>query len=179
MKRLIILLFAVFSMQVCAQKADEMAIYKVHISTADHSTIAGIRPVGSAPTAEPDRLYYWFSSNSIKQTQGSYSGHLLNGPYQEFYLNKNLKEQGEFNKGLKTGVWKSWSPDGTLLQQITWKNGIKSGAFVLYDEKGHLKQKGSYKNDVAEEEEAGHTGFWKKINIFKKKDKAEKTVDAH
>lgn len=178
MKKLTIILFAMLSVNVYGQDISELGIYKVHVTQSDKSIIAEIRPVGSAPSPEQNRLYYWFSSNTIKQTQGGYSGHLLNGPYKEFYLNKNLKEQGEFNKGLKTGVWKSWSPDGILLQQITWKNGIKSGAFALYDEKGHLKQKGNYKNDTAEEE-AVHTSFWKKINIFKKKDKADKDTDAH
>jgi hypothetical protein len=169
MKRLILILLSVLSLSAYAQKADELAIYKVHISMPDRNIIAEIRPAGSV-TAAVNNTYYWFSANAIKHTQGSYSGHLLNGPYKEFYPNKNLKEQGTFRKGLKTGVWKSWSPEGILLQQITWDNGKKAGDFELYDDKGNLKQKGVYKDDSVQTE-AKHGSFWKKINIFKKKDK--------
>ncbi|MBW4890130.1 hypothetical protein KXQ82_10405 [Mucilaginibacter sp. HMF5004] len=174
MKRLIVIFFSLFSVAGFAQQTPNLGIYKVHLNTPDKSIIAEINPVGTAPTPRTDKIYYWFSSNSIKQTQGSFSGHLLNGPYKEFYLNKNLKEEGLFKKGLKTGLWKNWSLDGVLLQQVNWENGVKSGPFVLYDEKGNLKQKGDYKNNVIAPE-TKHKSFWNKINIFKKKDKADTT----
>jgi len=169
MKRLLMTLFTLVSAAACAQIPD-MGLFKVHLSEPDKNIIAEIKPVGSLPEAAPARIYYWFSASAIKRTQGGFSGQLLNGRYQEFYLNKNLKEQGAFSKGLKTGEWKSWNPDGVLLQQISWADGEKNGAFTVYDDKGKVRQKGYYKHDALVPE-TKKPGFWKRINIFKKKEK--------
>jgi antitoxin component YwqK of YwqJK toxin-antitoxin module len=192
MKRLIILLLSILSISAFAQKLPDMGLYKVRINESDKSITAEIKPVKSEPSLEPDRFYNWYSSNRIKQTQGGYSGSLLNGLYNEFYLNKNLKEQGVFDKGLRDGIWKSWTEDGILIQEITWNRGQKQGGFTLYDEKGSPKQKGTYKNDLLDGKQITynkeqvtvtiykqgklipadtHQSFWSKINIFKKKHK--------
>src|SRR5882757_6884108 len=101
MKRLIIFLLVVFSVNAFAQKLPDMGLYKIRIIESDKNITAEIKPVKSEPSLEPDRFYNWYSSNQIKQTQGGYSGKLLNGQYNEFYLNKSLKTQGNFDRGLK------------------------------------------------------------------------------
>ncbi|RKR84469.1 MORN repeat protein [Mucilaginibacter gracilis] len=192
MKRSFIVLLLIFSVKVFAQKMPDMGLYKVRISTSDKNITAEIKPVKSEPSLQSDRFYNWYCSNQIKQTQGAYSGALLNGQYNEFYPNKNLKEQGVFNKGLKNGIWKSWTEDGVLVQRITWNNGIKQGEYDWYDEKGNLKQKGTYHHDLLNGKQYNYDGkgkvevstykdgnlvpketkkasFWSKLNPFKKK----------
>jgi antitoxin component YwqK of YwqJK toxin-antitoxin module len=195
MKKLI-LLFIIFSVSAHAQKIPDLGLFKVRISESDKNISAEIKRFKSEPSIEQDRFYYWYSANKIKQTQGGYSGTLLNGLYQEFYLNKNLKQEGTFDKGLKDGTWKEWTEEGILIQSITWSDGIKNGNYELFDDKGILKQKGSYRNNLIHGKQYvyGEKGsvnittykagklqpppkpskFWKKINIFKKKNKPVK-----
>jgi len=191
MKRLIVILLFAFSIQTNAQKIPDMGLYKVRITSTDKNITAEIKPVGSVPSIQASLFYNWYSSNQIKQTQGGYSGTLLNGQYNEFYLSKGLKEQGNFDTGLKDGIWKQWTEDGTLIQTVTWKDGAKDGEFDYYDENGNPKQKGSYRHGLLDGAQItyGRNGkkdsmvykngallpksepvpFWSKINIFKKK----------
>lgn len=190
MKRTTILLLFILPLQVLAQKHPDMGLYKVRITAPDKTITVEIKPVRSEPSIRSDRFYSWYSSNQIKQTQGGYSGTLLNGQYNEFYANKNLSEQGNYDEGLKDGVWKKWSDSGILMQLITWKGGVKQGEFDIYDEKGNLKNKGHYRNGVLDGKQIAYNAngtaeetiykdgkllpkkkpasFWKKINIFKK-----------
>lgn len=166
MRKLVIILFTLISAAASAQDIPEADIYKVHINGNQGDIIAEIKPVATTPKTEPDKTYYWFNANSIKQTQGGYSGHLLNGQYQECYPNKTLKIQGSFNKGLKNGIWKNWSINGVLQEETNWKNGLRNGKFTLYDENGDIKKQGSYQNDMIAPKTSS---FWSRLNIFKKK----------
>jgi antitoxin component YwqK of YwqJK toxin-antitoxin module len=188
MKKLLAVLLGCIAFAANAQKLPDMGLYKIYVSETDRDIRAEINPVESGPNVQTDRSYYWYSSGKIKITQGGYSGKLLNGQYNEFYLNKNLKEQGEFKKGLKSGLWKSWTENGKLVQAINWKNGVKNGGFESYDEKGDLKQKGNYANDVLDGRQITYyrrdsvqvvnykdgkpvpkaSSFWHKLNILKK-----------
>lgn len=192
MKKILILLFFL-SENVLAQKLPSTGFDKIRIAEPNRTIQADLKPVTSNPEMEPDRLYYWYSGNSIHTTQGGYSGRLLNGVYLEYYLNKNLKEMGAFKKGLKDDIWKSWNENGILTQFHTWKNGVKSGEFNLFDDAGKLKQSGTYKNDLLEGKAKSYdkdnkltmisyhkgvivpvkspSSILKKVNIFKKKDK--------
>jgi hypothetical protein len=127
-----------------AQKMPEIN-YNVRISEADKTIRAEINPIGSKPVAKPGLYYYWYGANIIHSTQGGYGGNLLNGQYNEYYLNKNLREQGIFKKGLKDGTWKAWNEDGTLSSTATWKNGI-----IVSD---------------------SSPSFWKRLNVFRKREK--------
>ena len=146
MKRIITILLFLISGSVYAQKLPDYGLDKVRIIAPDKIIKAEIIPVNSAPGVKPDRIYYWYNDNRIHSSQGGYSGKLLNGLYEAYYLNHNLKEQGTFKKGLKNGVWKSWNEDGTLSQTGNWKNG------ALIPE--------------------GTLSFWNKINILKRKAKS-------
>lgn len=92
--------------------------------------------------------YFWYSANKIMKTQGGFSGKLLNGDYNEFYLTKNLKEQGTFKLGLKNGLWNKWSTSGKLLYQANYKDGLLHGVYFQYDTLGNLKEENSYRNGL-------------------------------
>lgn len=140
MKKLITIFFWIIAGTVYAQKMPELSLYKIHINQTDKTIVAEIKEVSKAPRLKRNVFYYWYSANAIHSTQGGYSGTLLNGSYNEYYLNKNIREQGNFKKGVKTGIWRSWDKDGMLTKMEKWKNGVL------------LKE--------------GRTTFWKKIRPF-------------
>jgi antitoxin component YwqK of YwqJK toxin-antitoxin module len=142
MKLVLISLFCLISFTASAQKIPGFGFYKVRIALPDKTILAEINP-SSNPSVKSNLFYYWYEANVIHNTQGGFSGKLLNGSYIEYYPNKNLKEQGTFKKGLKTGAWKSWNEDGTLAINSIWKNGI-----LLSGKKAPI---------------------WKRLNIFRKK----------
>jgi antitoxin component YwqK of YwqJK toxin-antitoxin module len=124
MKRLILILFFLFSIAACAQKLPDYGMNKVRIAETDKTILAEIYPLTANASIKPNLFYYWYGANLIHATEGGYSGRLLNGQYTEYYLNKNLKEQGTFKNGLKNGIWNSWNDDGTLQIVHTWHNGV-------------------------------------------------------
>ncbi|MFI5161253.1 MAG: toxin-antitoxin system YwqK family antitoxin [Sphingobacteriales bacterium] len=140
MKRILVIFLLVSTGAVYAQKMPELSLYKIHIYGNDKTVVAEIKEINSKVHLKPCVFYYWYSADAIHTTQGSYSGTLLNGQYDEYYLNKNIKEQGTFNKGVKTGIWRTWNEDGTLNQAEKWKNGVLN---------------------------KGPVSFWRRINIFK------------
>lgn len=129
------ILICLISCSAIAQKIPDLGLNKIRITYPDKTVQAEIVPVSSDPAIRSDRYYYWYSANQIKNTQGGFSGRLLNGSYSEFYLTKGLKEQGAFRNGLKTGVWNNWDEKGELQQTFTWSKGVKEGPFKLYNKK--------------------------------------------
>lgn len=123
MKAVIFLVFCFFTYAASAQQLPDYGLDKVRINEAGQTIVAELASVSAGPTAKPALHYFWYNSGAIHETQGGYSGRLLNGQYTAFYLNKNLKEQGSFKKGLKDGTWKNWREDGSLLATVTWKHG--------------------------------------------------------
>jgi hypothetical protein len=126
---------------------DKMLSHKITIHYTDHLVIATVNPV-DVVSLESNYIYHWFSGNQINTTQGAYSGKLLNGLYEDFYLNKNLRESGNFLNGLKTSNWKSWTDNGILKDEYTYKQGAKSGPYTKYDLKGLVAEKGYYTADL-------------------------------
>ena len=167
MKKLL-LLMVLMPMFCMAQKIPDSGFDKVRIADGTTTIQAELLPVNSDPSVKSDRFYYWYGGSLIHSTQGGFSGTLLNGTYNEYYLNKSLKEQGTFNKGLKDGVWKSWNSDGYLVQLYTWDNGLKSGKFMECDAKGIIVKSGTYKHNVFVVPDS--SSFLHRIDIFKKKD---------
>ncbi|WP_345954245.1 hypothetical protein [Mucilaginibacter sp. PAMB04168] len=148
-KTYLTLLALLSTLTLYAQKWPEYGLSQVRIIEADRTIVARIEPSGK-PDIYTGRQYYWYSSNTIQTTQGGFSGRLLHGIYQEFYISKNLKTQGYFKKGLKDGVWKSWNENGTLIETETWQQGSKNGEFTTYDALGRQKQQGNYKDGFRE-----------------------------
>lgn len=124
MKSILTALFLLISCSLYAQNFPDDGLDKVRIVESDKVIKAEIKPLIAKPNPKTDRFYYWYSGNAIHHTQGGFSGDLLNGLYNEYYLNRNLKAQGTFKRGLKDGVWKSWNEDGTLKETATWKDGL-------------------------------------------------------
>ena len=152
MKKTITIFLFLFSCAAYGQKISAYGMDKVRIIAGEKIIVAEIIPVSSEPRIKTACFYYWYSGNAIHSSQGGYSGRLLNGRYNEYYLNNNLKEQGNFNKGLKDGLWKSWNESGALSQVSNWKNGA-----ILPD---------------------STRSFWYKLNIFKRKDSLPQTDKA-
>ena len=123
MKYPILIFLCLVCVKVLGQKLPGYGLNKVRITLADKIIVAEIEPVSSNPSIKQNLVYYWYSANIIHTTQGGFSGKLLNGQYNEYYPDKNLKEQGEFKNGLKNGIWKNWNDDGTLSALANWKHG--------------------------------------------------------
>jgi antitoxin component YwqK of YwqJK toxin-antitoxin module len=97
--------------------------------------------------AKSTKYYFWFSSSKIHQTQGGFSGRLLNGAYISNYKsNNNIKEQGTFLHGLKHGEWKEWFSNGQLKTVYRWKKGALHGKQYEYDISGNLTGITIYRN---------------------------------
>jgi antitoxin component YwqK of YwqJK toxin-antitoxin module len=195
----ILSLFLLFlSVSAFAQHLPNYSLNKVKIVDKDRVIVFEVKSSAEADT-QLDRLYYWYSGNTIHSTQGGYSGKLLNGAYNEYFANKSLKEQGFFVDGLKSGLWKSWREDGTLNQTHTWKQGILNGEFVVYDESGHILNSGRYKrgelngklltfkgkdstkttryrDGVIVIDHKSSPSFWQKVKHFKFKHKSDSTL---
>jgi hypothetical protein len=118
-------LLCLYTFAALGQKLPDYGLNKVRITDTSRTILAVIAPVSSPPTANTKVSYYWYSADAIHATQGGYSGKLLNGPYIEYYPDKNLKQQGTFKKGLKEGIWKTWNTDGTLHSITKWKHGVE------------------------------------------------------
>lgn len=69
------------------------------------------------------RNYAWFDNKVIHTTQGSYSGKLLDGPYREYHINRQLKVQGGYKKGLPKGRWYHWDDGGQLISIRAYHKG--------------------------------------------------------
>src|ERR1700743_640462 len=145
MKRILFIVLLFGTDLAYAQKLPALDTNRVRITEKDQTILAQINPINSTPKIKSGLFYYWYSANGIHYSQGGFSGKLLNGTYNEFYADKNLKQQGAFNNGLKDGIWKSWNEDGTLSSDTKWKNGL-----------------------VVSE---APPSFWRKINILKRKAK--------
>lgn len=146
MKYVLTVLLSGLAQIACSQSyPDEVISYRASVNYADHSIIFFVRPLKTEIIPDPERRYYWYSNNDVRSTQGGYSGKLLNGPYTDFYKNKQLKEQGNFKSGLKTDRWRSWTEGGTLKEESWWKKGLLSGPFLKYDPSGRLMEHANYR----------------------------------
>lgn len=147
--KLVVLFFAIhISGTVFGQQyPKDVLSHKVIVNHGDRTIVAYTKPFKPG-NPKTDRQYYWFKHNAIGSTQGGYSGKPLNGPFQEFYANKQLSVAGNMNLGLKHGVWKSWNQAGQLSEDYTWSKGIKSGLYHRYDSLGKAMETGVYKNNL-------------------------------
>ncbi|WPU95855.1 hypothetical protein SNE25_10030 [Mucilaginibacter sabulilitoris] len=148
MKYLVLALFLFYPFLLRAQKIPDYGTSQVRINDTDRMIRAGILTISATFKARPDRLYYWYGSGGIRQTQGGYSGRLLHGNYEEYYLDKNLRTQGTFAEGLKDGQWKEWHETGSMKRLVTWKQGEQTGPFQLYGANGKITTSGYYRHNL-------------------------------
>lgn len=92
-----------------------------------------VRFTEKTPRVLNDRNYYWIRQRKIHNTVGGYSGHLLHGTYEEYYISGSLKKKGEFKKGLKTSTWMNWDESGELLSKVEYKHGFAHGEGLIRD----------------------------------------------
>jgi len=137
---------------------DVLLNQKVTVNYDDHTVTAYLKPA-SVITTESGLFYTWFSGHQIRVTQGGYSGRLLNGLYQDFYGNKNLKEAGMYTDGLKDGIWKSWNEAGVLKEELTWSQGEKDGYYIRYTEAGLPAEKGNYAQGLLQGKQLTYPGI--------------------
>lgn len=67
-----------------------------------------------------NKEYYWYKSQTIINTKGAASGHLLHGVYEVFYDNQQFAERGKFINGLKHGKWYYWNEKGEKIKSEFW-----------------------------------------------------------
>jgi len=145
MKKRLLAILLFISGYACAQDIPEMST-KVRITAPDKTIVAEVNEVSEVTSPKTGLFYFWYYAGGIHSTQGGYSGKLLDGSYNEYYLSKALKQQGTFKKGLKNGKWKSWSEDGSLKEDILWKNGkvVKEEKIPIWKRLPLLKHKKTY-----------------------------------
>lgn len=120
------------------QDLETTALHRVTLNKNDTIWQFFAIPPKKDAKLDKDLVYYWYSPDTILQTEGSYDGHVLDGAFKKFYPDKNLMEEGQFSLGLKTGDWRTWYPDGKLRSVAHWKKGRLLETPERYDERGHL-----------------------------------------
>lgn len=133
---------------VFAQRPEELGLYnyKHTVTYTDHKAVFQLKEMSDQGNIENGKSYYWYANNQIKISQGGYSGRLLNGSFNAFYLDNSLKEQGIFENGLKVGEWKKWNTQGKLYERAQFKKGILNGTFYKYNTLGDVLETGAYQN---------------------------------
>jgi hypothetical protein len=131
-----------------AQNFKEKKIYTVNINENESLIKAEVfAKANSLKRPDSDKTYYWYSSNKILSTKGSYEGKLLHGKYTSFYLNDNLREKGHFKFGLKHGKWFKWYNNGAVQEISEWKKGDKHGVVQNFNANGELTSSSKYYRD--------------------------------
>jgi len=119
---------------------------------------------GKNPKVSQDKRYYYYSLNNILNSNGGYTGNVLNGEYTATSRAGQLLKKGIFKKGLKDGKWIVWEPNGNIQQITLWKNG-------------NIKSKQVYKNGILNEKFIWAKGKWKLSNwnkrLIKKSERLE------
>lgn len=119
------------------------------INRADATFKFQVAALPAKVKAKDKLTYYWYKSDKILETDGGYSGKLLNGDYKEYYPSKNLKTQGTFKNGLKHGEWKSWYDEGKLKEITHSKKGVLHGTYEIFDIEGQPSLESNYKKGRA------------------------------
>lgn len=150
----------------------EQRYRKIYLSQGEKKVEAGIALNEQTKTRE-ENTYYWYDNNTIHQTQGSYSGYLLDGEYNEYtYPENKLAAQGQYKKGLKNNKWIYWYENGNIRLVENWKKGKLNGEKRLYAINGQVERtehyhKGSKKEELTTggtgEQKPRQTSFWKKL----------------
>ncbi len=149
MKRTILILTVLISIQGFSQGTKEKKTYQVYISDNEHGLTARAMVMKEKARLEPEEelTYTWYSAGKVQQTKGGFDGKLLSGPYTSFYLSGALMEKGVFREGLKNGKWSSWTIAGNLKETVSYKRGSKQGRYVLFNEEGKKVLEARYRKD--------------------------------
>ncbi len=72
----------------------------------------------------------------------------VNGLYQEFYSNGNIKLKGFLKDGKREGDWSYFYENGKLWSRGEYTKGLRNGISNVYYENGVKKIDGNYVDDV-------------------------------
>lgn len=91
--------------------------------------------------------YTWYRNGKVHTTMGNYSGTLLNGDYEQFDTDYNLKSKGEFSRGVRVGRWENWYATGHIASiQYYDARGRLNGKYENYNAQKELLEEGFYKH---------------------------------
>lgn len=96
---------------------------------------------------DKSKVYFWYKSQKVHNTQGGASGELLHGVFSSFYNSKQLHSQGKFFRGLKTGRWNYWRENGKFTKIESWLKG-RLLSVKIFSEDGMLKKELKYKGST-------------------------------
>lgn len=140
--------FLFFTHVLCqAQRVETGRVVSINLAMRDSIVKTEAKYLSERIKPHQERTYFWFQSNRIHSTQGSFEGKLLHGPFSSFYLDGNLKSKGIFKNGMKKGKWISWYKPGTIESTTNWKNGIKQGWYHEYLPSGSMAVQVRYKKN--------------------------------
>ncbi len=109
------------------------------------SVRAYVQVFDNGPEKLNQNSYFWFQRDSIYETQNGFSGHLLEGDFQAYHPNGNLKEQGQFACGQKIGKWRTWHANGIVESTFSFKKGAQSGLLTEFDDQGLVVKKSKFR----------------------------------
>ena len=72
---------------------------------------------------------------------------LIDGPYETYHDNGQLREKGTMKDGKWDGPVEWYHDNGQLFQKGTYRDGVEDGPSEGYHENGQLCRKGVYKDD--------------------------------
>jgi len=97
----------------------------------------------------PDLVYCWYMQRQLHESQGCYSGYLLNGSY-IMYTDNRIMIKGYYKNGVKDGLWIYLNANGRTERQERWKDGYLNGPSIIYLPDGIIKQTNYKKGKVNE-----------------------------
>ena len=98
----------------------------------------------------------WFKNGQIK-TKGRYQNGKTTGIWENYYETGKPKSTGPLNAEGCTGHWKFYHENGNISREGTLEGDVKSGHWKFYNSEGKLTHEGDYQNNQSQ-------GSWKYYN---------------
>lgn len=87
----------------------------------------------------------YFTDGNLKQ-EISFNNGILDGKIISYFDNGKVKEIKSFKNGLLHGIWITFNQEGKVSGKANFKNGKKHGKWVIYDLNGNKCYEIAYKN---------------------------------
>lgn len=142
----------------------------LRINTSDEKIVAYLTKKEVKPQLQSE--YYWSVKRELHHSIGGYSGKLVDGTFEIYYLNNQLKTKGDFKLGQKQGLWKTWLESGKLDKLEHWQGGVLTGKSSHFYPSGKLKKEGNYKQN----KQSGNWRFYWPSGIIKQQTKFKQGI---
>jgi len=86
----------------------------------------------------------WYKNGQLKLRE-TYKNDKLSGLSEIFYENGDLHQRTNYKNGKLDGLYKAWYENGCLHTKCYYKDGNYEGLYEIYYENGRLYQKKNYK----------------------------------